>query len=232
MKFFTRDSLIRSAACVAAVAAASVVRLLLAPVLGSEAPFVIHWPAVIFVAWYAGRAAGVSATLLSALLVDYFLFQPSRHLFDVTSTQVTSLISFTVLGTAVSLFVGWLQRTAVHARGQARLSSDRRAKLEQILRAERDALGRAVREVEKRRLAEEALQQSEELYRLLAETVPQLVWMARPDGYVEYLNSRWPEYTGLLREALLGWGWQEVVHADDRAATLAARDEALRSGAP
>src|SRR5207244_2265284 len=126
---------------------------------------------------------------------DYFIFEPVYQIGAHTSSQTIALVSFTALGTAVSWFIGWLQGTALRAQGKARLSSDRRAKLQQILRAERDALTRAVREVERRRLAEEGRRQSEEQYRLLAETVPQLVWMARPDGHVEYVNGRWPEYT-------------------------------------
>src|SRR5207247_153916 len=99
-------------------------------------------------------------------------------------------------------------------------------------KAEREALARAVHEVERRRVAEDALYQSEQQYRLLAEAVPQMVWMARPDGHVDYFNARWHEYTGLPPDQTLGWGWEEVVHPDDRPAALTAWQAALAAGDP
>ena len=52
-------------------------------------------------------------------------------------------------------------------------------------------------------------------YRYLADAMPQIVWTARPDGYVDYYNQRWFDYTGLTKEQTEGWGWQHVVHQDD-----------------
>jgi PAS domain S-box-containing protein len=232
MKLPSRDSLVRTTIAVSVVAAVAVLRLLLWSFLEDEAPYLFYWPVVVFAAWYAGPAAGVLVTVLSALAVNYFFHEPYGQFTVPTSAQAVGHGGFIILGAGVSLFIGRLHTTAQRAQGQARLSSSRRARLEQILRAEREALARAVREVEKRRLAEEALRQSEEQYRLLAETVPQIVWVARPDGHVEYFNSRWAEYTGAVPEATLGWGWQEVVHPDDRPAALAAWEHALHTGEP
>jgi len=232
MRLPAQASLVRYLTVVTAVAAATVLRSLFWPALRTEAPFFAHWPVVLFAAWYAGPAAGILATLLSALAVDLFLFEPHYDLSTMTWSQGTVLGLFTALGVSVSWFIGWLNRTARQAQGRAKLSSRRRAKLEQVLRAQREALGRAVREVEKRRLAEEALRQSEEQHRLLAETVPQIVWMARPDGSIEYFNGRWAEYTGAVLEATLGWGWLDVIHPDDRPRALEVWDRALRAGEP
>jgi len=44
----------------------------------------------------------------------------------------------------------------------------------------------------------------------LADTIPQLTWMARPDGHTFWYNRRWYEYTGTTPEAMEGWGWQGV----------------------
>ncbi|MEP6545232.1 PAS domain S-box protein [Microcoleus vaginatus GB1-A2] len=68
-----------------------------------------------------------------------------------------------------------------------------------------------VREKAARREAEA----SELLYRVLAEAIPQIVWTARPDGWLDYYNQRWFEYTGLTLEETQGWGWQPVLHPDD-----------------
>ncbi|HEX2254672.1 MAG TPA: PAS domain S-box protein [Thermoanaerobaculia bacterium] len=80
----------------------------------------------------------------------------------------------------------------------------------------KDAAG-AVREVvlvhddvTARRRAEAALRESEEKLRLLADTIPQLAWMAAPDGNVFWYNRRWYEYTGSTPEEVEGWGWQSV----------------------
>jgi PAS domain S-box-containing protein len=222
----------RYAVVVGAVAAATVVRAAVWPLIGPQAPFAVHWLAIIFAAWYAGATAGVVATVLSVVAAEFLLFGPARDpaVLSFPPPVVTSL--FTGLGVIVSLFVGWIQRTARRSAILHRQSSGRRAKLEQLLRAERSALARAVHEVERRRVAEEALNRSEEQYRLLAETIPQMVWMARRDGFVEYFNARWREYTGLPVAETLGWKWEEVVHPDDRPAAIAAWTAALAAGEP
>ena len=59
------------------------------------------------------------------------------------------------------------------------------------------------------------LQKSEDRLRLAIDTIPALVWSARPDGSVDFVNQRWEEYTGLSLEEGLGWKWGETVHPDD-----------------
>ncbi|MEX0779208.1 MAG: PAS domain S-box protein [Balneolales bacterium] len=60
------------------------------------------------------------------------------------------------------------------------------------------------------------LEQSELEMRTLSETLPQLVWVTRPDGWHIYYNKRWMEYTGLTLEESLGHGWNQAFHPDDR----------------
>ncbi len=45
---------------------------------------------------------------------------------------------------------------------------------------------------------------------MLADAIPQLVWMAQPDGWIFWYNRRWHEYTGTTPEQMEGWGWQMV----------------------
>ncbi|MEO5701846.1 MAG: PAS domain S-box protein, partial [Casimicrobiaceae bacterium] len=61
-----------------------------------------------------------------------------------------------------------------------------------------------------RRKAEAALLESEGKLRLLADTIPQLAWMARADGHIFWYNRRWYEYTGTTPREMEGWGWQSV----------------------
>jgi PAS domain S-box-containing protein len=79
----------------------------------------------------------------------------------------------------------------------------------------------------------EAVQSSEQRFRLLTDAMPQLVWSTRGDtGMCHYLSSQWQEYTGVPLRALLGLGWVEVIHDDDRAKTLAVWKEARANVAP
>jgi PAS domain S-box-containing protein len=67
-------------------------------------------------------------------------------------------------------------------------------------------------------------------YRRALDAIPHLVWTAAPDGTAEYMNRRATEYFGLPLDDLLGWDWGWVVHPSDLPATLAAWNEALRTG--
>ncbi len=66
-----------------------------------------------------------------------------------------------------------------------------------------------------RRQAEAALRQSEERYRYLVESIPQLVWTADPEGVLIDVNQRWCDFTGLSLEQVKTEGWQAVVHPED-----------------
>ena len=55
-----------------------------------------------------------------------------------------------------------------------------------------------------------ALKQSEEQFHTLVDSIPQLAWMARPDGHMEWYNQRWYEFTGSTLEQMQGWGWQSI----------------------
>jgi PAS domain S-box-containing protein len=67
-----------------------------------------------------------------------------------------------------------------------------------------------------RKRAEEALRESEERFRTLAESLPHLVWTCRPDGWCDYLSRQWVAYTGRAESEQLGSGWAEHLHPDDR----------------
>jgi PAS domain S-box-containing protein len=53
-------------------------------------------------------------------------------------------------------------------------------------------------------------------YRLIADTIPLMVWSARADGAVDYVNQRVLDYTGLGSPELEGWRWEEIIHPEDR----------------
>ena len=57
---------------------------------------------------------------------------------------------------------------------------------------------------------EAALRKSEEQFRLMANNIPTLCWMADAVGWIYWFNFRWYEYTGTSPEQMEGWGWQSV----------------------
>lgn len=86
-----------------------------------------------------------------------------------------------------------------------------------------------VRPIENR----ERFPQELEILRHLADGLPQIVWVARPDGSHEYYNRRWYEYTGRRRKIPVeNTGWSDLFHPDDTAKTDQAWMEALHSGKP
>jgi PAS domain S-box-containing protein len=74
----------------------------------------------------------------------------------------------------------------------------------------------ATLDITQRKLAEEALKKSENEFRLLAEAMPQIVWITRPDGWNIYFNQQWVDYTGLTLEESYGNGWNKPFHPDDQ----------------
>jgi PAS domain S-box-containing protein len=58
--------------------------------------------------------------------------------------------------------------------------------------------------------ADPALDVTEARFQTIANFIPQLAWMARPDGYIVWYNQRWFDYTGTTLEQVEGWGWQNV----------------------
>ncbi|HEX2981295.1 MAG TPA: PAS domain S-box protein, partial [Anaerolineaceae bacterium] len=75
----------------------------------------------------------------------------------------------------------------------------------------------------------EALKQSEERFRQLADAMPQLVWTATPDGNVDYFNRRVQEYQGIRPVEGKTWEWSPVLHPDDQQATLKAWTHAVEN---
>ncbi|MBD2344867.1 hybrid sensor histidine kinase/response regulator [Anabaena subtropica] len=81
-----------------------------------------------------------------------------------------------------------------------------------------------------RKQAEAALQQSELMFRTLANTMPQMFWITQPNGYHEYFNQRWYDYTGMTLEQAQGEGWQNILHTNDVQATMAHWQDCVQTG--
>ncbi len=89
-----------------------------------------------------------------------------------------------------------------------------------------------IQDITDRKRAEEALRRSEEEFRNLANAIPQLVWMANPDGWIFWYNQRWYEYTGSTPEQMEGWGWQSVHDPAVLPSVIGRWKASLASGTP
>jgi PAS domain S-box-containing protein len=105
----------------------------------------------------------------------------------------------------------------------------------------RDESGRVIgvvlvfRDVTERRqteIAETRLRESGECFRFLAESMPQKMFTATPDGDVDYFNQQWTEFTGLSFEQIKDWGWTQFIHPDDVDENVRSWQHSIDTGEP
>jgi PAS domain S-box-containing protein len=80
--------------------------------------------------------------------------------------------------------------------------------------------------------ANRALRESEQRLRQLANTIPQMAWIAESDGTVHWYNDRWYEYTGTTPEQMQGWGWKGVIASEELPTLLAKWETSIATGEP
>lgn len=81
-------------------------------------------------------------------------------------------------------------------------------------------------------MAMAALRESEQRFEAIVNSIDQMIWSTRPDGYHDYFNQRWYEYTGVEEGRTDGSPWENVFHPDDRAETQAKWRHSLETGEP
>ncbi len=189
----------RYGAAVVAVAAAMLVRAMFSPLLGAETPFLFLFPAILVAAAYGGLGPGLAATALAALAADYFLLPPIHQLGFATTASLVQFVTFVAIGVFISVL-------------NERLRQSRHA-------AQAAALESAGREAELRRVQGE-IEESEERFRITANSAPVMIWMAGRERLCDWFNRSWLDFTGRPLEAELGSGWTAGVHLDDLARCL------------
>ena len=91
--------------------------------------------------------------------------------------------------------------------------------------------GVAIDVTEQHRVAE-ALRESELQFKTLANTMPQMVWSTTPDGFHDYYNARWYEFTGVPLGSTDGEGWNGMFHPDDQERAWESWRHSLATGEP
>ncbi len=77
-----------------------------------------------------------------------------------------------------------------------------------------------------------ALAESEARFRAIADSMPQMVWSTLPDGFHDYYNARWYEFTGVPAGSTDGEGWKGMFHPDDQERAWARWRHSLETGEP
>ncbi|MEP6592955.1 MAG: ATP-binding protein, partial [Acidobacteriota bacterium] len=91
---------------------------------------------------------------------------------------------------------------AVHTATPRRWTADEVELVQQVT-------SRCWESIERARLTQ-SLRESEHLFRALANSIPNLTWMATPDGSIYWYNDQWYAYTGTTLDEMKGWGWERV----------------------
>jgi PAS domain S-box-containing protein len=102
----------------------------------------------------------------------------------------------------------------------------------------RDAAGQPLnlvavaRDITERRRATEEIAASERKFRAIADAMPQMVWSTLPNGFHDYYNQRWYDYTGVPEGSTDGEAWNGVFHPEDQERAFARWRHSLETGEP
>jgi PAS domain S-box-containing protein len=87
-------------------------------------------------------------------------------------------------------------------------------------------------DITERKQAEQDLREAARRFRFLAESMPQKIFTAKPNGKLDYLNQQWVEYTGLTFEQIKECGWKTFIHSEDLPENLRIWQRSIDSGEP
>jgi PAS domain S-box-containing protein len=167
-----------------------------------------------------------AATLIAGLVVagDIAFMTPGRSslpvlLYALLPFLLWSALRFGLMGVSTSMIIFAFQSIwgAVHGRGpftgSEPLNNVMSLQLFLFFAATPFMVLAVLTEQNKR--SEHALRESEQRFRLMADTAPALIWMSGTDKHCTYFNKPWLDFTGRSMEEELGNGWAEGVHQED-----------------
>lgn len=187
----TRLPLLKYSAVLFFVSAALTIQLLLDSILGKGTPFLFFFGAVMLSAWYGGLGPGVLATILGAVLANFFFFSPDRSFWSLLTWEG-------FIRTGVFVLEGTLMSVLFHA-----------------LRSSREKSGAFLRESERHR---REVRESEERYRLLVDgTKDYAIFLLSPTGYVKSWNKAAERIKGYRAEEIIGKHFSTFYPEEDKA---------------
>lgn len=116
----------------------------------------------------------------------------------------------------------WVGTLYVNHEGRRNWTADEVALIESVAETSWDAVERVAAIV--------ALRESEEKFRAIANSIDQMIWSTLPDGYHDYYNDRWYEFTGVPYGSTDGGAWQNVFHPEDQPRATALWRHCLATG--
>ncbi len=90
----------------------------------------------------------------------------------------------------------------------------------------------ATQDIHDRKIIETRLAASEARFQAIADSIDQMIWSTRPDGYHDYFNQRWYDYTGVPSGTTDGAAWSDLFHPDDRERAWDLWRRSLATGEP
>lgn len=175
---------------IVSVAIATVLRETLDPLLGNQAPYLIHFLGVLMTAWYGGFAPGLLAIVLSSFAVAYF-FVPPRGEFSIRGS---------------GNFVGWLLFLIISLGMILLAQSQRRERrrAEASAQAIEAHLSNLEREMAERQRFERQLRDSEARFRALVDGAPMAIIAIDKAGRIAVANKGVADLFGYSQEELIG----------------------------
>ncbi|HKY32546.1 MAG TPA: PAS domain S-box protein [Candidatus Polarisedimenticolia bacterium] len=164
----------------------------------------------------AGYALAGSRAVLVEDLAAETRFPPPRHLVE---SGMISGVSVPIPGEPRPYGV-----LSCHSRRPRRFTQDDVHFMESVAHVVAGAL--------RRESAERELKESEERFRVMADTAPVMIWVADAEMKAVYFNQPWLDFTGKALEAELGDGWSDGMHPDDREAAFKEYTESFAARRP
>lgn len=94
------------------------------------------------------------------------------------------------------------------------------------------AASKIARDITGQKAVRDRLAESESHFRLLADNISQLAWIADHEGWIFWYNKRWFDYTGTELKDMEGWGWRSVHHPDEIDRVLERFEHSIETGTP
>lgn len=176
-------------------------------------PFVfLFFGAIIGSAWFGGFIAGLIATAMSYVVIDFF-FIPPLYSIAIAKESRSFITAFLLCAIVISIV------------------SSSRKRAETAIRVARDELDSRVKErtAELERSNLEITERERQL-RLLTEAIPQQIWAADAHGGIEYCNRDLLDHLGKTPEELHGEAFFSVLHPEDAALFRHGWDAARNAG--